>query len=106
MLELGDIFHLIKTYRLTFGLLLNLWHVFGVSSGEPVLFAYALAEDLKSPALSPWYSVCSQHFIYRLKPEPEEDTAKMSASGLALYLNLTDYSPLRVKIYLGVYFCH
>lgn len=43
-------------------------------------------------------------FIYRLKLEPEEEAAKMSASGLTLYLNPTYYSPLGVKIYLGAYF--
>lgn len=38
MPELGDFFHLIKTNRLTFGLLLNPWLVFGVSSGVPALY--------------------------------------------------------------------
>lgn len=38
MLELGDFFiHLIKTYTMIFGLLLNPWLVFGVSTGGPVL---------------------------------------------------------------------
>lgn len=51
---------------------------------------------------------CSEStFIYRLKLEPEEEAAKMSASGPALYLNLPYYSPLGVKILdLVDYFCY
>lgn len=44
-------------------------------------------------------------FIYRLKLEPEEEVAKMSASGMARDLNLTYYSPLGVELSLKYYFC-
>lgn len=70
---LGDIFYL-KTYRLTFGLLLNAYS-----------FTYDLAEESNSESM---VQRVQSTFIYRLKLEPEE-AAKMSASSLALYLNLT-----------------
>lgn len=46
--------------------------------------------------------MCRQHFIYRLKLEPEEEATKMSAKVCWLYLN---YSPLGVSQFvLGSYF--
>lgn len=44
--------------------------------------------------------MCRQHFIYRLKLEPEEEATKMSAKVCWLYLNLTYDSPLGVKVNL------
>lgn len=44
--------------------------------------------------------------IYRLKREPEEEAAKMSASALALCLNLTYYSPQELEMHLLDYFCY
>lgn len=65
-------------------------------------FTYDLAEGLRSPAPNPQYSACSQHFIYRLKPE--EEAAKVSASGLALHLSLTYYWEFNCTS--GIIFCY
>lgn len=107
MLELGDIFHLIKTYTLTFGLLLNPWLVFGVSSGGLVLLYTILLTVQRVPTQSSWYSACSQHFIYRLKLELEEDdVSKWSGSVSKPDLLFLPDLPLGVYalIFLGSYF--
>lgn len=85
MPELGDFFHLIKTNRLTFGLLLNPWLVFGVSSGVPALY-----HMIKLKALGVQLVQCVEStFIYRVKLETEEEAAEMSVRSLVLYQNLT-----------------
>lgn len=72
--------HLITKYTLTFGLSLNPQPAFGVSCGEPVL----LYENLSSEESGLGFMVRRSVFIYRLKLEPKEEAAKMSASVLAV----------------------
>lgn len=69
------------------------WHVFGVffffflvvATGH---FFFHLVLQ-KGARLLSFVQYMESTFIYRLKLEPGEETAKMSASGLALYRNTT-----------------